>query len=132
MLLDTLTYDNLFAGDFDVVTEPILIAAGQTIVRGDLLVKLVSESIAVADAVGTVNRTAATSYVKASAAATQESFYAIAAEDVTTVGSTATIIGYKTGIFNEFAVGFGGTATADNCRDILAAQSIFLQKANKQ
>lgn len=131
-VLDTLTYDNLFAGDSDVVTEAVTVAAGQTIVRGDLLTKIVTETIAVADAVGTVTRNVAESFTKIAAAATENSFFAIAAEDITTTTSTAEISAYRTGTFNENQVGFGGTATADNCRDILSAQSIYLRSASKQ
>ena len=129
--LDTLKYDNLFAGDIDIEAEPVLIAANQTINRGDLLAKIVTESIAVSGAVGTVTRTPAASYIKATAEADEHSFYAIAAEDVTTTATTASIIAYKTGVFNEFAVDFGG-ATANGSRDILAAHNIYLQKSNKQ
>jgi hypothetical protein len=42
---EELKYDNLIAGDAKIVTEPITIGASQTILRGDLLEKLVTEAI---------------------------------------------------------------------------------------
>jgi hypothetical protein len=131
MLLDTMTYDNLFAGELDVVTDHVTIAAGQTIARGDLLVKTVAEAIGVSGAVGTITRTVAQSYVKATAEADEHSFYAIAAEAVTTTGATAVIEAYMTGMFNQNAIGFGG-ATAGGSKDILAANGIFITAAQKQ
>jgi hypothetical protein len=234
-LLDTLTYDNLFAGDFDVVTEEITIGASQTIKRGDLLEKLVTESInstggaeavkasgtiTFAAAAGTVTvgeteftydagdatgakfttagdlaedidklenvnatvagsiitvtaavagvagnaialattqaggavsvanltggaaataisaveaRSVAETWARPAAVANDESYYTVASEDVTTgAGETAVTIGYRTGIFNENSMRFGGASTAADNKDILAARNIFLRKANKQ
>lgn len=131
--LDVLKYDNLFAGDLDVVTEEILIGENQTIKRGDLLEKKVTETIAVEGAVGTVNRTVAANFVRPAGAANENSFYAVASEDITTgAGSTTTTIGYRSGIFNENSMRFGGASTADDNRDILAAQNIYLRQSNKQ
>jgi hypothetical protein len=126
MLLDSMKYDNLFYGDgVDVVTEEITISASQTIKRGDVLVK------------------SAGNYAKATAAIKDVTFsvdhivaadiVCLASEDITTgVGETAKSIGYLTGEFNEFAMGFGGASTADDNRDALAARSIYIKKANKQ
>ncbi|WP_088227794.1 hypothetical protein [Desulfosporosinus sp. FKB] len=131
--LDTLTYDNLFAGNIDVVTEEITIGENQTILRGDLLEKKVTETIAVEGAVGTTNRTVATNFVRPSGAADENSFYAVASEDITTgAGVTAKTIGYRAGVFNENSMRFGGASTADDNRDILAAQNIYLRQAVKQ
>lgn len=61
--LDVLTFDNLIAGDVKIVTEPIVIGASQTILRGDLLEKLVTETFAGGEdakkAVGTITFAAA-------------------------------------------------------------------------
>ena len=132
-ILDTLTYDNLFAGNIDVATEEIVIGENQTIQRGDLLEKKVTETIAVSGSAGTVNRTVAENYVRPSAAADENSFYAVASEDITTGESeTAITIGYKSGVFNENSMRFGGSSTADDNRDILSAQNIYLRQAVKQ
>lgn len=127
-LLDTLSYDSLFSSDFDVVTEPVLITAGQVIARGDLLVKLVTESIVVTGTAGAVTRAVAASYVKVTAEADEHSFYAIAAEDLASNASAETISGYKTGMFNSNAVDFGG-ATAIGSKDVLAANGIYFNAA---
>lgn len=129
--LDKIKYDNLFSGDSYVRSEPVTIAANQKIARGDLLVKLVTESVAVSGSVGTVSRVVAANYVKASVDADEHSFYAIAAEDVTTTTGTAVIAAYRTGAFNEGAVGFGG-ATANGSRDILAKNGIYLDAVIKE
>lgn len=128
---EELVYDNLLVGEVEI-TDVIFIGASQEIKRGDLIEKLVTETIAVTDAVGTVTRTVATTYVRPSAAANDRSFYAIASEDATTgAEETATIIGYKAGEFNEFAIRFGGSSTADQNREVLADKAIYLKKANK-
>ena len=125
MLLDTLNYDNLIAGDIDIATREITIAESQTIKRGDVLIK------------------SAGNYSKATAAVADVTFsvdhivpadtVCIASEDVTTgAGETAKSVGYLSGEFNEFAMGFGGASTADDNRDALAARSIYLKKSNKQ
>jgi len=129
--LDKIKYDSLFSGDSYVRSEPVTIAANQKIARGDLLVKLVTESIAVSGSTGTVSRTVATNYVKATAEADEHSFYAIAAEGVTTTTATAVIAAHRTGTFNECAVGFGG-ATANGSRDILAKNGIYLDAVTKE
>ena len=125
--MEELQYDSLIAGDVDIVTEPIIIGASQTIKRGDVLEKTVTEAIAVSGAVGTKSRTVATNYVRPSAAANPESFYAVASEDVTTgAGESAIIIGYKTGQFNPGAMRFGGASTAVQNKDVLADKAIYL------
>lgn len=115
MQLDNLTYDNLFAGSFPVVTEAITIAASQTVRRGDVLVK---------GGTGT--------YAQAAAVVEAADRIVIASEGVTTgAGETAESAGYSSGEFNESAIGFGGASTADDNRDILADKSIYLKKIQK-
>ena len=127
MLLDTLRYDNLIAGDVDIVTDEIEIGASQTIKRGDLLEKTVTDSFTVADTVVTVSSTTASNYVRPSGAASRSSFYAVATEDVTTgAGETAKTIGYKAGWFNSNSMRFGGSSTPEDNKDILAEKGIFL------
>jgi hypothetical protein len=114
-MAEELIYDNLIAGDFDVVTEEITIDESQTIKRGDLLVK----------ADGKFKRPAA--------AALSTDVCIVASEDVTTeAATTAKSIGYKTGIFNGFAMRFGGASTIDDNHDVLAEKGIYLTKSNKK
>jgi hypothetical protein len=115
MLLDTLVLDNLIVGDFDIVTEPIIIDVSQTILRGDVLVK------------------AAGKYKRPTIAVVAADVVVIATENITTDASTTTAsIGYRTGQFNQNAMRFGGATTADDNHDILADKSIYLTKAQKQ
>ena len=114
--LDTLTYDGLIAGSADLITEPITIGKSQTILRGDVLVKD-----------GTTG-----TYLKATAvvAATDDVF--IASEDITTdVNTTVVSTGYRAGEFNEYAMRFGGSTTADDNRAILADKSIYMKKVQQ-
>lgn len=114
-LLDTLYYDNLFAGDFDVVPEEIVIGTNQAVQRGDVLIK------------------SGAYYVRPSAVVTTTDTVTVASEAITTDASTTTkSIGYRTGLFNSNAMRFGGSSTADDNKDILAKSSIFLQRAKAQ
>jgi hypothetical protein len=131
--MEILAYDNLIAGDIDIATEPITIGESQTIKRGDLLERKVTNTIVVSGAVGTQTLTTAPYYIRPTAAADHFSHYAIASEDVTTgAGETAVTIGYKSGQFNSNAVRFGGASTAADNRDILADKMIYLVEAKKQ
>jgi len=112
--LDELSYDNLVAGDADIVTEPITIDVSQTILRGDVLIK------------------ASGKYQRPAAAITEANFAIIAAENITTdATSTVASIGYKTGRFNSNVMRFGGTSTVDDNFDILEEKSIYLTKAQR-
>ncbi|TGE36880.1 hypothetical protein E4K67_17425 [Desulfosporosinus fructosivorans] len=114
-LLDTLKYDNLFAGDFDVITEEITIDVSQTIKRGDVLKKTAGK------------------FGRPAAVLITADVVVIASEDITTDGATTVkSIGYKTGWFNQFAMRFGGASTADDNHDILAEKAIYLTKTQKQ
>ena len=114
-LLDTLTYDNLIAGDFDIVTEEITIDVSQIIKRGDILIKTAGK------------------FGRPAAVLIAANVVVIASEDITTDGVTTTkSIGYRTGWFNQYAMRFGGASTADDNHDILAEKSIYLTKNQKQ
>lgn len=112
--LGVVEHDNLVAGEFPVVTEPITIAVSQTILRGDVLIKTAGK------------------YGKATAVILATDAVVIASEDITTdAATTVQSIGYRTGSFNEYAVRFGGASTADQNRDLLADKSIYLAKSQK-
>lgn len=112
--LGVVEHDNLFAGDFPVVTEPITIDVSQTIQRGDLLIKTAGK------------------YGRPAAVIIAADVVVIASEDITTdAATTVQSIGYRTGSFNEYAVRFGGASTADDNRELLADKSIYLAKVQK-
>lgn len=113
--LDVITYDNLFAGDVDIVTEPITIDVSQTILRGDILIK------------------ASGKFIRPSAVVAAADVVVVASENITTdATTTVSSIGYKTGWFNSNAMRFGGASTSDDNHDVLAEKSIYLTKAEKQ
>ncbi|WP_297429300.1 hypothetical protein [Clostridium sp.] len=113
--LDVINYDNLIAGDVDIVTEPITIDVSQTVLRGDILKKVSGK------------------FQRPSAAIVAADIVVVASESITTDASTTiSSIGYKTGQFNSNVMRFGGTSTADDNNDVLAEKSIYIVKANKQ
>lgn len=112
--LDVLSYDNLIAGDADIVTEPIIIDASQSILRGDVLKK------------------ASGKFQKAATAVVATDVVVIASENVTTdTSTTVASIGYMSGQFNANAMRFGGNSTFDDNHDVLADKSIYIVKAQK-
>lgn len=113
--LDVISYDNLIAGDVDIVTEPVVIDVSQTILRGDILKKVTGK------------------FQKATAAIVSADVVVVATENITTDASTTVAsIGYKSGQFNSNAMRFGGTSTFDDNHDVLAEKSIYIVKAEKQ
>ncbi len=113
--MNELKRDNLFSGMFPVVTDGITIAAGQTIKRGDLLVKNQESK----------------SYEKATAVVGPTDVVAIAAEDIMTTEENAVSVAYKTGEFNSNKINFGGESTLEDNKDVLEAKSIYLRKVNE-
>lgn len=112
--LDVLSYDNLVAGDVDIVTIPIIIDVSQTILRGDVLKKVLGK------------------YQRPIDTIIEADFIVIAAEDITTdATTTVSSIGYKTGQFNSNVMRFGGTSTVEDNSDILEEKSIYLTKAQR-
>jgi hypothetical protein len=115
MQLDVMSYDNLIAGDVDIVTEPIIVDISQTILRGDVLVK------------------ASGKFKRPTVAVVAADVVVVASEDITTDASTTTAsVGYKAGWFNANAMRFGGATTFDDNHDVLAEKSIYTTKAQKQ
>lgn len=144
---ETLKYDNLFAGDFDVITEEITIDESQTILRGDLLVKTAGKwgRPSAVITFGTANM--GTGALTGASANTETgvitggtantgtgvvtpTVVCVASEDVTTgSGVNKTSIGYKTGSFNSNSMRFGGASTAADNKDLLASKSIYITAA---
>lgn len=156
--MEELTFQNLIAGNFPIMADEVTLAASQTVQLGDLLelkqtlaadtgdgavtgtavsvnsethVATVTEGAADTGD-GSIDVTAAASYARPSAKADPFSCYAVAAEAVTTgSGATAKIRVFRTGEFNEAEMRFGGSSTAAQNRDVLAAKGIFLRQMAK-
>jgi hypothetical protein len=104
-------YDNLIAGDYPVVTEAITVAQNQTIKRGDVLIISGGQAS------------------RAGAVLIATDDVVIASEDVTTgAGVTQASVGYRTGLFNEFAMRFGGASTAAQNKPFLLDKNIYIKQ----
>jgi len=115
--LETYTPDNLIAGDFPLVTGDGTILSGQNLVRGAVLAKdSANDNKLVA-----VNSASSTESIK--------SPVAVLATDVDASAGDAVGPLFLAGEFNENALTFGGTDTADTHRDALRDLSIFLKKS---
>jgi len=112
---ETYTPDKLLAGDYPVVTDIVTIASGQNLTRGALLGKI----------------TATGKYALCDSAASDGSQapLAILAEDADASAADAQATVYLSGAFNENAVTFGGTDTADTHRAALRDLNIYLKKS---
>lgn len=120
---DSPTPDNLFAGTQvqPVVANEVLLQAGLgLLIRGTVLGKITAdgEAVPVNSAVDPADGS--------------EDVYAILAEDTDTGdtggGDPIPAPGYFTGEFNENALTFGGTDTADTHRDAARALGIFFKE----
>ena len=115
--LETYIPDNQIAGGFPLVTGDGTIFSGQNLVRGTGLAKDSgnADKLVVVDS--------------ASGTASIQTPVAVLAEDVDASGGDAVAPLYLAGEFNESALAFGGTDTADTHRDALRDLSIFLKKS---
>lgn len=105
--LGTFNYDNLFSGDFDVVTDSANVAGD--LKRGTVL--------------GLITETGQAVAVDSSATDGSESAYAVLAEDAVEAGDHTV---YLTGEFNVDALIFGGSDTADTHKQELRQKGIFV------
>ena len=110
------TPDNLFAGTQvqPVVADEVIIAtAAGAVTRGTVLGKITATGL----------------YVPVDSGATNgsETAVAVLAEDTDATDDDKPAPGYFTGEYNENALTFGGTDTAEDHRDALAARGIFLK-----
>ena len=111
---EILKYDNLLAGDVDVVTQEIIIDVSQTIQRGDILKKVSGK------------------FQRPEGAVVSADVVVVASESITTDATTTVAsIGYKTGQFDSNSMRFGGSSTASDNYDVLAEKSIYLTKAQR-
>lgn len=113
-ILDNYEYDNLRAGGVQpVVTDGIVLAAGQAYVRGTVL--------------GVVTASGEATEVDSAATDGSETPYAILQEDVDATSESKPGAIYLTGEFNEHALVFGGSDTADDHRKKMREIGLFLK-----
>lgn len=107
------TPDNLFGGDFPVVTDTVTIAQSAALKRGAVLGKV----------------TATAKYVLSEAAAGDgsENPVAILAEDIDATDADVTAPVYLTGEFNARALQLGDGHTIDSVKEALRPLSIFIK-----
>ncbi|MGE6379556.1 head decoration protein [Peribacillus muralis] len=111
-------YDNLFAGGVQpVVTDSIIVKAGQSYVRGSVLAKG-TDGIAVL-----VDSASATSSIKKP--------FGILTDNVDATTGNATTTVYLTGEFNQAALVFGGADTFNTHKNALRDIGIILKKTQK-
>ncbi|MFC4403312.1 head decoration protein [Gracilibacillus xinjiangensis] len=108
--LGTFEYDNLFAGDAQIVREAVTVKSGENLKRGTVIAKVSGEVVAVNS--GAVEGTTP---------------YGILADDVNATEASIPAVAYLTGEFNEAALSFGGEDTADSHRAKLREIGIFLK-----
>ncbi|MCM3567858.1 head decoration protein [Neobacillus mesonae] len=113
--LGTSEQDNLFVGGvMPVVTETINLKSGASYVRGTVI--------------GIVTATGEGTTVNSTASDGSQTAYGVLADDVDATSETKPAAIYLTGEFNESALVFGGTDTADTHKASLRGLSIFVKK----
>lgn len=113
--LGTVDRDNLFAGGvMPVVTETITLKSGVSYVRGAVI--------------GIVTATGKATIVDSTASDGSQTAYGILADDVDATTEDKPAVVYLTGEFNEDALIFGGTDTAETHKLALRGMGIFLKK----
>lgn len=110
---DTFVPDNLFAGDFPVVSENVTIEEGQDLTRGAVL--------------GKVTYSGECKLSLSAASDGSQTPFAILAVDVDATAAAVVAPAHLSGIFNERALTIGTGHTAASIRDGLRALSIFLK-----
>jgi hypothetical protein len=113
MATETFTADNLFAGDFDVVTDTATLITGQNLARGAVLGKITAS--------GKLNLS-----LSAAADGSQTPFAILAAATDASGGDKTCPI-YLSGEFNQTALTIGTAHTAATIKDGLRAKGIFLK-----
>ncbi|WP_163538297.1 head decoration protein [Gracilibacillus sp. YIM 98692] len=116
--LDTFDRDNLFAGGVQpVVTDSVTVASGENLTRGTVL--------------GIVSASGEAVAVDSAQTDGSEKPFAILSEDVDATDAATPGAIYLTGEFNEDALTFGGSDTADDHKTALREIGIFL-KTNQE
>jgi hypothetical protein len=108
---ETLTRDNLIAGDFPLITAHVTILSGNSLKKGAVLGKITASSKCVA--VNSANSNGS------------QTPYAVLAEDADASSADVVACAYLTGEFNSDSLTFGGTDTVSTHKAALRALSIF-------
>lgn len=114
--METYTPDNLIAGEYPLVTDIVTILEGEVLTRGTCLGKI----------------TTGGKHVIVNSAGTDDGRrapVAILAEDIDATDGDVQATVYLSGAFNQNAVTFGGTDTADTHRAALRDLNIYLKNA---
>jgi len=111
---ETFTPDKLLAGDYPVVTDIVTIDTG-VLTRGTCLGKITTGGKHV--------------IVNSASSDGSQNPVAILAEDADASAGDVQAVVYLSGAFNQAAVTFGGTDTADTHRAALRNLNIYLKKA---
>jgi hypothetical protein len=115
--METFTPDKLLASDYPAVTDIRTVLTGQTLTRGTVLAE------------DSVNSNKLVPVDSGSATASINDPVCILAEDTDASSADANAVVFLSGAFNEGALTFGGTDTADTHRKALRDLNIYLKKA---
>ena len=110
-MTETLTKDNLLAGDFPMITEEVTILTGNNLKRGTVLGKITASGKCVA--------------VDSTKSDGSQTPFAVLAEDVDASSADQQGCAYLTGEFNSTSLIFGGTDTVSAHKSALRDLSIF-------
>lgn len=114
---DVYTPDNLFAGDFPLVSHDYTVPEGTVLVRGTVVGKIGDYDSPGGEVVASV----------AAATDGSEDPFGILAVDVDATDAAVIAPVYETGIFNERALTIGTGHTLDSIREPLRAKGIHLK-----
>lgn len=117
-LLETNTYDNLLSGEMKIATDRETILSGQNLSRGDLLGKITDTGASQ----GKLKLCAS------SASDGSQTPYAILVDDCDASSADTVADVYKSGQFNEDAIGLATGDTIDEFKDALRDVGIFVKK----
>lgn len=113
---ETFTYKNLFAGDFDVVTEAVTVASGAGVLKaGTVLGKITTGGKCVK--------------VDSSKSDGSQTPFGVLAEDIDATSADVATVAYLSGEFNAAALTFGGTDTAATHKAALRDLNIYVRTA---
>lgn len=113
MATETFTYDHLFAGDADVITDIGTLVTGQNLKRGAVL--------------GKITASGKLTLVNSASADGSQNPYAILAADTDATSADKTCPLFVAGEFNSNGLIFGGTDTAATHKTALRDLGIFLK-----
>lgn len=113
MATETFTYDHLFAGDADIITDSGTLVTGQNLPRGAVL--------------GKITASGKLKLVDSAASDGSQAPYAILAANTDATSADKTCPLYMAGEFNSNGLTFGGTDTAATHKVALRDIGIYLK-----